>query len=177
MRLIFIIILVLLIGCNQKKTNSSGHKECSKETDTIYHYWVIDNATYKFDTVFMDIHFTVNTYCLNDSSLFSTPFEKEEKGKKTIEYYVAHDYESMVRISQNGIEKEFLINMETFKDSLPEDFMKIAHLWYNQFENVDEDKIILRAKVAKPDTDYQFDFIYQIGLNGDIKIKAVEYGW
>jgi len=187
MRQIFIIAtLIFIVGCNLKPKNDSSENELtdkkvaiikSNNIDTIYHYWEIDNETYKFDTIYSDLHFSIKTYCLNDSSIFSTPFENEENGKKKVEFYVAHDYESKVKFSHDNIEKEFLINMQTFKDSLPDDFMKIAHLWYNQFEKVDNGKVIMRAKVAKPDTDYQFDFIYNIDSIGDIIIKEVEYGW
>jgi len=189
-RCVILIVALSFFACsnsNQKKEKKVVAEQSAKvedklqvenqsTNDTIYHYWQVDKKVYMLDTVLMNTHIIINTYCLNDSSVLSTSFEKEENGKKIIEYYVAHNYESKVRINHGQRENEIVINMKTFKDSLTDDFMKIAHLWSNRYEKVEDNRILLRAKVAKPDTDYQYDFIYYIDTDGSVKIKKVEYG-
>jgi len=172
---------MLFIGCDDKSGGNSDSvtinvTDSIMECDTVYSYMVIDNEIYEFDTVFQNIRYSIKTNCLNDSSLMKQPYTYEEDGKQIISFFGAHNYESKLIMEQNGIEKEYLINMLTFKDSLPDDFMEYATLVSNVFESVENKELIFKAWVSQPESDYSFCFYYTINFNGEIEIKDVEYG-
>lgn len=173
-QLFYFTLFLISVSC---MTNNQKIRVIDKSIDTTYSYWSIDTSKYTFDTVINDINISLKTYCLNDSSIISEPYIATEDNITTVEYYVAHNFASTLTFTSTKENFQIEITKESFIDSLPDEFLKISHLWYNEFEKILDNEIIFRAKVSKPDTDYQFDFLYTINQDKKVKIIETEYGW
>jgi len=114
-------------------------------------------------------HYQIKTYCLNDSAIHLKSFS--DNG---LEIIVAHNYSTELTIKTT--EKEIKIHLfkENFKDKLSADFIKICHMWKNEFSHLENGEPIFRATFAQPETDYQMAISYMIKNNGDLKILKVE---
>lgn len=171
-----LLLVLLAMGCknpDKKGRETSQPKVVEKHAliDTVYHYGAPDHERYLFDTLVNNVKFSIQTFCLNDSSLVSLPYKSMDDGRTELAYFVAHNYESIVKVLFAGKENTFRISKESFGDSLSTEFLDIAHLWYNRFSRVEDGKLLLEARVAKPDTDYQYELIYSIDPEGKIRIE------
>lgn len=182
-----IVLLICSLSCSQN-TKTIIEKDVQEHDigdlsnfdkdnpDTIYCYWQIDTSVYFFDTTYNSKYMSVKTWSLNDSNVCSEPVTRIVNGKKIVEYSVAHNYKSQIKVGNDTSRQIVSISLSSFKDSLSDEFVRIAHLWYNQFEKFYDGTAIYRAKVSKPDSDYQYDFIYYITNRGEIEIMEMETG-
>ena len=168
-----ILILVMISCSGQGKSsdkNASGDNQ--PKTDTVKIYWEPDHNSYTFDTTVNQTVYQMRAYCLNDSAVFN-PTDLAENNQ--IAYSVAHNFATDFIIkSDNDKVFKLHITKENFKDSLPTDFIKICHMWRNEFSNVENGQLVFRATFAKPDTDYQMSVLYSMTEKGKFKILKVE---
>jgi hypothetical protein len=172
------LLILIMISCRGqgKSSDKNAYGYNQHKNDTVKIYWEPDFSSYKFDTTINQTAYQMTTYCLNDSAVFNETFSEERiKNKNLIEYSVAHNYATDFIIKSDD-ENVFnsRITKENFKDSLPTDFLKICHMWRNEFSIVKNGQLVFRATFAQPDTDYQMSVLYSITETGKIRILRVE---
>jgi len=175
--LIVPIMALIFISCigHENSENSNAYEVTLSNKDTLLYYCQPDYTIYSFDTIAIQAHYEMKTYCLNDSSVYNETFtEKRSENSNLIEYSVAHNYATDLNIRTDGKEIKIRILKENFKDSLPTNFFNICHMWKNEFSHFENDSAIFRATLAQPDTDYQFAVLYIITNKGEIRIIKVE---
>ena len=168
------ILILVMISCTGQTKSSVTHLSGDKQakTDTIKMYWEPDYSSYIFDTTVNQTVYQMKAYCLNDSAVFN-PTDIAESNHIT--FSVAHNFATdfIIKSSNDKVFK-LHITKENFKDSLPTDFIKICHMWRNEFSNVENGQLVFRATFAQPDTDYQMSVLYSMTENGKFKILKVE---
>ena len=175
MKIIELITIILItFSCvgNEKKSNENDTNERQVKKDTVILTCPIDEQITIFDTIVNNAKIQMRIYCLNDSLVFNKTHSDE---RDLNEYVVDHNYAADITIEKeknNPI--KLTIVKENFKDSIPEDFLKISHMWQNAFESLENEKLIFRARLAKPGTDYQFAALYTITEKGEIQIIRIE---
>lgn len=144
-------------------------------SDTIRYYWRPDLSIYSFDTVLNRTAFHMKAYCLNDSAVFNETWsERRSKDGVVMEYSVAHNYAADFTITDSNKNKTKLrITKESFKDSLSQEFVRICHMWKNEFSHCSDGKLIFGATLSIPDTDAQVDVLYSISDKGKFNIIKV----
>ncbi len=160
-------VVIFLFSCQKQKQENVVVSEIQAlktidklvNSDSILNYHQIDERIYHFDTIINQVSYDMKAYCLNDSAVYNQTYGgKLNETQK--EYMVAHNYAANFKIKTNKSESKFTINKVHFKDSLPDDFIKIATMWKNEFSHVENGKPIFCATLAQPDTDYQFSIYY-----------------
>lgn len=184
MKLITSITLILiLISCTGRvnsieKNNNAltiSDSEITETIDSLLYYWEPNYEIYSFDTIINQTSFQMRTYCLNDSAIFSeTSIDERSENKNHLKYSVAHNYATDISIKTDSTDIKLHLLKENFKDSLPNEFFKICHMWKNEFSHIDNNQLVFRATLAKPDTDYQYAVLYLISNKGEFIIQRVE---
>jgi hypothetical protein len=172
------ILILVMISCSGqgKSSDKNASGDNKPKTDTVKIYWEPDFSSYKFDTTINQTFYQMTTYCLNDSAVSNETFSEERsKNENLIEYSVAHNFATdfIIKCDNDKVFK-LHITKENFKDSLPTDFIKICHMWRNEFSNVENGHLVFRATFAQPDTDYQMSVLYSMTEKGKFKILKVE---
>ncbi len=175
MKIIELITIVLITSScvgNEKKPSEFDVNKKQVTKDTVISTCPIDEQITIFDTIVNNAKIQMRMYCLNDSSVFNKTHSDE---RDLNEYVVDHNYATDVTIEKEKSNPiKLIITKETFKDSIPEDFLNISHMWYNSFERLENEKLIFCARLAKPGTDYQFAALYTITEKGAIQIIRIE---
>ena len=178
MRITALTILTFIIisfSGHGKSLDTDAFGEILVKTDTLKYFWEPDYSSYSFDTIVNQTVYQMKTYCLNDSAVFNETFtEERSKNKNLVEYSVAHNFATdfTIKSSDNKVFKLHIIK-ENFKDSLPTDFIKICHMWRNEFSNIENGQLIFRATFAQPDTDFQMAVLYLISEKDKLMIIKV----
>lgn len=172
------ILILVMISCSGqgKYSGKNVSGDYQRKTDTVKIYLEPDYSCYKFDTTINQTTYQMTTYCLNDSAVFNETFSDARiKSESLIEYSVAHNYATDFIIKPDN-DKVFNVHItkENFKGSLSTDFIKICHMWKNEFSNVENGQLVFRATFAQPDTDYQMSVLYSMTEKGNFKILNVE---
>lgn len=165
--------MIFCIG-KGKSIDKNAAGETGTKKDTLLYYWQPDFHIYSFDTVINQTSYQMKTYCLNDSAVYNETFSEERsKNKNLIEFSVAHNFATDHIIKTNKKEIKLHLRKESFKDSLSADFLKICHMWKNEFSHEETGQLIYRATFAQPDTDYQLAILYLITDKGELQILKV----
>ena len=172
------ILILVVISCNGqgKSPEKNAFGDNRPKSDTVKIFLEPDFSSYKFDTTINQTAYQMTTYCLNDSAVFNETFSDDRSKNETlIEYSVAHNFATDFIITSNN-DKVFKLHItkENFKDSLPTDFIKICHMWKNEFSNLENGRLVFRATFAQPDTDYQMSVLYSMTEKGKFEILKVE---
>jgi hypothetical protein len=172
-----IIISLIIISCIGQGNSSDkiSYRNQVNKKDTLFYYWQPEYTTYTFDTLVNKTTYQMKTYCLNDSLVYNETWsEVRSKNKNLIEFSVAHNFATNLIIKNQSRKLKLHLLKENFKDSLPADFLKISHMWKNEFSHSENEKIIFRATFAQPDTDYQYSILYTVTDRGELKIIKLE---
>ncbi|MCH6198281.1 hypothetical protein MMU07_01715 [Aquiflexum sp. LQ15W] len=185
--LVSLLAILVLFSCNSKDEKNDlnlilnegkeliEHENRNENRDTIFYYYQTDHSVVDFDTLISDTHYYMKFYCLNDSLVFNETFsDKRSENKNLIEIAVAHNYVADFVIQRDGYEFPSRLTKYDLKDSLSDDFIKIASIWKNEFEYVFENKPVFRATIAQPDTGYQYSVLYTVSKNNQIEIIRVD---
>lgn len=169
MKILKLALLALtLASCSGQVKNSETENNTQNNTTTDTIYFQIDNKIYQFDTLINNTQFMIKTYCLNDSAICNQSYSDQGA---VID--VAHNYASDICVKTKENVFKIHITKETFKNSLSSDFLKICHMYKNEFTEVANEEPIFCATLAQPDTDNQMAIYYKISATGDLEIQKV----
>lgn len=170
MKILHLTLLVLtLVSCSGQVKNTETEINTQNKTTIDTTYYQIDNKIYQFDTIINSTQYLIKTYCLNDSAIYIKSFSDQGS-----EISVAHNYASDITIKTTEKDLKNHVTKESFKKSIPSDFMVKCHMYKNEFLQFDKGEPLFCATLAEPDTDNQFSIYYTITSEGIIKIIKVE---
>ena len=178
--LILIIIFSTILSCNRNKSEKTQSefkpkaelkaepKPEPKKIDTTVVYWQTD-----FDTIRNNQEIKIGndkhkleliTYCLNDSSIVS--INGNYKG-------IYHDYASEIILTKlNDTILNRKLTKRVFKDSLNNEFYKLAVLTGIEFNGIRSNRLFFKGEFNVPDTDWvignEFGIFYRTEKKNEI---------
>ena len=181
---LIILISLLLINCNEKKSEKSELKINSiekieskpiKKNDTIYNYWQInlDTTITKKDFNYLGKKFKLElkTFSLNDSAIV------RNLGGKYFDYSHTMISDLIISTESQKIEKRF--DRKDFKETLNESFYKECNLFSTEIDSIIGNEIFMTTELNVPDTDNQWKVEYSVQINKNeinkLKITKTEY--
>lgn len=155
--------------------NSTIKGNIKADADTIKYYAENQGIIYSLDTLLNEVGLSIKTYCLNDSAVYQRTYSGQSAhDKNIIAFAVSHNFATKIELVKPNKRIMVEVKKEVFCDSLPGDFMSICSMWSNKLYNYENGDVIFYAKLAEPDTDYQYGIYYTITEDGKIKILKVE---
>lgn len=185
MLLYLFISFILIIGCDQKKSNENKSgleptivlNETNK--DTTHNYWelILDTIAYRKEFRISDIKhiLELKTYSLNDSLVV------RNLGIIDSQTYIDHSHTmvSDIKLFVGNTINQKRIEKTNFEKELIPEFYAECNLYSTQIDSIAGNIIYLASDLAIPDTDIQWRVWYSIKIVdnqlGKIEIKESDY--
>lgn len=190
-----ILIVFLLLGCQQKKNDKFGSQidsmqetkkvsesiisKSAKDQDTIHNYWEIitDTVSSKKEYPYQgrDYLIKLKTFSLNDSGIVRNLSRNEPP------IYLDHSHTIVTDLTlfNDSIIDKKRIERTVFEKVLIPEFYAECNLFSTQIDSIDKNYLYLNSELNVPDTDNHWKVIYSIEILdnqlGKLEIKESNY--
>ena len=168
------ILLLAILSCSKKQEEKIEvfNKPIITSENSTDRFFPKEKTVEKFDTLIVDKNIKISITKSYLDSFVTNEFENE--GKKQVDKY--RDAEISLKIKQdNKTLLDTLFRKENFNNYIDNNFQKIAVFHGYWLNEIDNEKIQFFGTIAKPETDWAFDFHHNFYFKDkSLKIEIVE---
>ena len=168
------ILLLAILSCSKKQEEKIEvfNKPIISNENSTDRFFPKEKTVEKFDTLIVDKNIKISITKSYLDSFVTNEFENE--GKKQVDKY--RDAGISLKIKQdNKILLDTLFRKENFNNYIDKDFQNIAVFYGYRLDGIDNEKIQFFGTIAKPETDWAFDFHHNFYFKDkSLKTETIE---
>ena len=168
------ILFLFILSCSKKQEEKIEvfNKPIIASENSTDRFFPKEKTVEKFDTLIVDKNLEISITKSYLDSFVTNEFENE--GKKQVDKY--RDAEISLKIKQdNKTLLDTLFRKENFNNYIDNNFQKIAVFHGYWLNEIDNEKIQFFGTIAKPETDWAFDFHHNFYFKDkSLKTETIE---